>query len=241
MKQKQKQLIDNPQNRDDVIFNLQLKLKALKKFRLKWFTEKEINDTVAELFIWIKQQLNQQIELYEIQVEELILSLNVDKNKLVPQSIRYHISGEENKVQRIHLFNTTHCVGRIIVINKHYPQMNIKDIKEQMDKIVIDFSDYVRGVKLSITECELQDVYIGLVTAKELKILSPCYLVDRYYQHFPGVDGEDYYQILQHSIKHDGVDNFLYGNEDDKNLNYGRDTNQLKILNNLIQKAGQIK
>lgn len=236
-----KQLIDTPKNRDDVLFNLKVKLNALKKYRWKWFIEKEIKDTIAELFIWLQHNSTHKFELYEIQVEELILSLNVDKNKLVPQSIRYHISGEENKVQRIHLFNTTHCVGRIIVINKHYPQMNIKDIKEQMDKIVIDFSDYVRGVKLSITECELQDVYIGLVTAKELKILSPCYLVDRYYQHFPGVDGEDYYQILQHSIKHDGVDNFLYGNEDDKNLNYGRDTNQLKILNNLMQKAGQIK
>lgn len=237
---KQRQLIDAPQNRNDVLFNLKVKLNAIKKYRRKWFMEKEIKDTVADLFVWIKQQSNQQIELYEIQVEELILSLNVAEHKLVPQSIRYHFSGEEN-TQHIHLFNTTHCVGRIIVINQHYPQMNIKDIREQVDVLVNDFSDYLRKMKLDITKSELQDVYIGYLTAKELEILSPCYLVDIYYQHFPGVDGEDYYQILQHSIKHDGVDNFIYGNEDDKNLNYGRSTKQLQILNDLLKKAKEIK
>lgn len=235
-----KQLIEVPQNRDDVLFNLQFKLKALKKYSRKWFTEKEITDTIADLFIWVKQQLNQQIELYDIKVEEIILTLNVNKNKLVPQSIRYHFSGEDN-AQHICLFNTTHCVGRIIVINEHYPQLNIKNIKEQLNKIVPDFSDYIRGIKLNITECELQDIYIGFLTAKELEILSPYYLVDRYYQHFPGVNGEDYYQILKHSIKHDGVENFICGNEDDKNLNYGRSTKQLNVLNNLLKKAGQIK
>lgn len=237
---KQKKLIDTPQNRDDVFSNLQIKLAAIKKYNRKWFTEKEITDTIADLFIWIKQQLNQQIELYDIKVEEIILTLNVDKNKLVPQSIRYHFSGEDN-AQHICLFNTTHCVGRIIVINNHYPQLNIKNIKEQLNKIVPDFSDYIRGVKLNITECELQDVYIGFLTAKELEVLNPCYLVDRYYQHFPGVDGEDYYQILQHSIKYDGVEHFVCGNEDDKNLTYGRDTNQFKIFNNLLKKARQLK
>lgn len=237
---KQKHLINNIKTQEAVLWNLQLKLNAIKKYRQKWFIEKEIKNTVADLFVWIKQQSNQQIELYEIQVEELILSLDVDKNKLVPQSIRYHFSGEDN-AHHIHLFNTTHCVGRIIAINEHYPQMNIKDIREQIDVLVNDFSDYLRKMKLDITKSELQDVYIGYVTAKELEILSPCYLVDIYYQHFPGVDSEDYYQILQHSIKHDGVDNFIYGNEDDKNLNYGRDTKQLNILNDLIQKAGQLE
>lgn len=234
-----KQLIDNPQNRDDVLFNLQFKLKAIKKYRRKWFTEKEIKDTIAELFIWVQQNSTHKFELYEIQVEELILALNVDKNELVPQSIRYHFSGGDT--QYIHLFDTTHCFGRIIVINKHYPQMNIKDIKEQMDTLVDDLSDYERKIKLNIAEGELQDVYIGYVTAKELEILSPCYIVDRYYQHFPGVDGEDYYSILQHSIKHDGVEHFIYGNDDDKNLTYGRDNNQLKILNNLLKKASGLK
>ena len=237
---KQKELIDTPQNQEDILFNLQIKLNDLKKYNRKWFIEKEIMDTIADLFIWIKQQLNQQIELYDIKVEELILTLNVDKNKIDPQSIRYHFSGEDN-AQHICLFNTTHCVGRIIAINNHYPQLNIKVIKEQLNKIVPDFSDYIRGVKLNITECELQDVYIGFLTAQELEVVSPCYLVDRYYQHFPGVDSEDYYQILQHSIKHDGVEYFIYSNEDDKNLTYGRSTKQLQILNDLIQKAGQIK
>lgn len=237
---KQKQLIDNPQNRDDVLYNLQLKVKALKNYRRKWFVEKEINDTVAELCIWLQQNSTHQIELYEIQVEELIFSLNVNDNKLVPQSIRYHISGEDDS-NKIYIFNAKHCVGRIIAINTHYPQLNIKDIKEQLNKLVDDFSDYIRKIKLAITEGELQDVYIGYVTAKELEILSPCYLVDRFYNHFPGVNGEDYYSILQHSIEHDGVENFIYGNEDDKNLNYGRSTKQLKILNNLLKKAGTIK
>lgn len=235
-----KQLIDVPKNRDDVLFNLKVKLKALKKYRRNWMIDWSIKDQIVEILLRIVQQSNHKINIDKISVDEVILTLGVDIHRLILQSFRYHISDVQNSTN-MYVFNTKHCIGRIMFINESYSKIDAKYIDGQINKLITDFSKFLRKVKLKSIQYTVQDVYLGYITARELEVLNPNYFVVNYYRQFFGINNEDYYRILEHLINQNGVTNFISDINFDDNLNYGKNVPQLYILNNLIQKAGQIK